>query len=151
MVEKITLRFQKLRIVTLLAWVVILVLGFMTDDVISPVAFWILALVVVALISIDVVYFVIRMSEAHYLQVTPQKVIIKRVFRRPKALLISEIKRIMLIEKNATATRIVLSDGTHAIDIQRIYKLSKDVILRTIKGTEDYPKGLEIERIKGIW
>ncbi len=151
MVERMTLKFQKLRIVTLFVWVVMLSLGLISRGVISPLAFWMLAIVFIVFFSIDVVYFVVRVSEAHYVHVTQKEVIIKRVFRRPRALLISDIKLIMLIEKSGKAKRIIVSDGAHAIDIRHIYKMSKEAILRSIKGSEGYPKGLEIDRIKGIW
>ncbi len=151
MVERIKLRFQKLRIVTVLAWLVIFFLGSMSRGVISPLAFWMLVIVFIILLSIDVVYFIIRVSEAHYLQVTQKSVVIKRVFQPPRAMLISDIKSILFIEKNGTAERIILSDGKHAIEIQHIYRVSKEIIIEKIKASPEYPNGLEIDLIKAIW
>ncbi len=151
MIERIKLSFQKLRIVTVLAWIVLLFLGLMSRGVISALAFWTLVIVIVILFSIDVVYFIIRVSESHYIQVTQQRVMIKRVFRPLRTLLISDITLIILIEKNTKADRIILSDGKHAIEIKHIYRLSKEIILEIIKESEDYPKDLEVNRIEKVW
>ena len=151
MLERMSLRFQKLRIVTLFIWVVMLFLGLMSRGVISPLVFWVLASVFIVFFSIDVVYFIIRVSGAHYVHVTEKEVIIKRVFQPPKALQISAIQWITLVEKKGTAKRIIVSDGEHAIEIKRVYRLSKEIILRTIMGSEVYPEGVKVNRIKEIW
>jgi len=145
--EKITLKFQKLHVVTTLGWALILFLALISRGVISSFAFWLILMMVSTLFVLDAVYFVIRVIEGHFLVVSNREVIIKRLFKPIESMLIAELTSITFIDHGYNNKRIILSNGEREIVIKQIYQFSKESILVIIQESTNYPKKLEVTRI----
>ncbi len=142
--EKITLKFQKLHLVTTLGWVLLLFLALISRGVLSSFAFWLIVFMITILFVLDIIYFIIRVIEGHYLVVTKQAVTIKRFLQPVESMLISELKSITFVNSRYNNKRIILSNGDREIVIKHIYKFSKESIMITIQQSSNYPKQLEV-------
>lgn len=142
--EKITLKFQKLHLVTTLGWALILFLALISRGVLSSFAFWLILAMISILFILDVIYFVIRVIEGHFLVVSNREVIIKRFLQPIESMLISELESITFVDNGSHNKRIILSNGERTIEIKHIYRFSKESILVIIQESTNYPKNLEV-------
>lgn len=145
--EKITLKFQKLHIVTTLGWALILFLALISRGVLSNFAFWLIFIMISILFVLDAIYFVIRVIDGHFLVVSNREVIIKRLFKPIESMLIAELISITYIDNGPQHQRIMLSNGEREIEIKHIYKFSKESILVIIQESSNFPKNLEVTRL----
>lgn len=140
--DKITLKFQKLRVGTALGWALILLLALLSRGVLSSFAFWLILSLVLLLFVLDAVYFVTRVIEGHYLVVTNRHVIMKRFLKPVESIVISELTSITFVNNGVYGKRIILSDGEKTIEIKHVYEIAKESIIAIIRESDNYPKNL---------
>lgn len=145
--EKITLKFQKLRLGTTLGWALILFLALISRGVLSAFVFWLIFIMIMILFFLDAIYFVTRVIEGHFLVVSNREVIIKRFLKPIESMLISDIKSITFIDNGPHNKKIIISNGEREIEIKHIYKFSKESILVIIQESTNFPKNLEVIRV----
>lgn len=144
MSERITLKFKKLRLITTLSWMGILLLSLILRDVISSPVFWIVVFVIFILFLTDLIYFIIRIVEVHYLLITNQTVVLKKAFNPPGIIEIKNIKILTLMKKDNKIKQIIVSDDQFEITIKHKYTISKDGILSMIRYSQNFPETVEI-------
>ena len=144
MSERIKLKFQKYRVITTLCWMGILFLGLISRGVISSLLFWLLAISIAILFISDLIYFIIRIAESHYLLITTQSIVMKQFLQPPAVMMIEDIESVIIHTEDNKIERIVLADGKNVIVIKHIYTMSKEDMLAMIKHSTKYPEELEI-------
>ncbi len=138
--ERIKLKFQKFRLMTTLSWMFLLFLGLISRGVIPTWFFWLLVIFIALLFIGDIVYFVIRIAESHYLLITKQQVILKRVFYQPQSIFIAELEKAFISSEDDGIKRIFLADRKQEIVIKHIYTISKENMVAILKNSPNLPK-----------
>lgn len=145
--ERITLKYQKLHLVTTLGWALVLFLALISRGVLSSLSFWLLLMFISVLFILDAVYFVTRVIEGHYVLITNYAVIQKRFLHPVKAIQIRDLQSITVVEGDYKETRVILRSEEEKIEWKLIYKFSKESMLSTLQQSTNYPKDLTIHRI----
>jgi hypothetical protein len=141
------LKIKGLHMVTTIGWAIILFLALLTRGLISNGLFWLIFSMISVLFVLDVIYFVVRVSEAHYLLITNREVYLKRFFKPIESILISNLRLVEYTKVQYGFDRILLSDGKNKIEIKHDYKFPKKNILMIIQNSSNFPKNMNIKEI----
>jgi len=145
--ERITLKFQKLHLVTTLGWALILFFALISRGVLSSFLFWLLLVFISVLFVLDAIYFVTRVIEGHYVLITNYAVIQKQFLKPVKAIQIQDLMSITLIEHEHKENRVVLESKDEKMEWKLTYKFSKESMLASLQQSTNYPKDLTIHRM----
>ena len=142
--DRIVLKFKTLHLVTAFGWASILFLGLITRGVLSDAAFYLIVIVISLLFILDIIYLIARVTQGHYILITPDEVKLKRYFKEMQTIRIKSLKSIKFIKTKYDNEYIILSDGANQMEIRQNYNYTKRDILHQIKATRSFSDKIDI-------